>query len=87
MLNGIEISPPALPVSASLYQALASWNEKQVLSGKPIVDDAPELAVLLETWLTNEGWCLSDLQDGSIRAYVCRGLEDLICIFCDDTTA
>jgi hypothetical protein len=74
-LSGCEIEPPTWPLSVTMYRVLQDWNETQARCGQPTIEAPALLAELLEVSLLQEGWSLSDLQDGSVRAFVASGLD------------
>ncbi|MEO0665111.1 MAG: hypothetical protein AAFY97_05185 [Pseudomonadota bacterium] len=77
-LHSAEIEMPFSPPVCTLYQALRNWNEKQAQRGEPGVADAAALAATLALSLETAGWCLHDLQDGSVRAFVFSDLEAIL---------
>lgn len=60
---------PDTPVQVLICRALENWNVTQAAFGQPMIHSCGTLAALLVAALDQEGWCLSDLSDGSILAY------------------
>jgi len=77
-LSGVEILPPALPVSCCLFQALRDWNATRDYQGQPPVENVATLAEILAVSLDQEGWCLSDLSAGHVRAFAFCDFDDLV---------